>query len=321
MAADHLSEAARVAVTQCLDVRPGESVVVVCDEPCRAIGAALWTASNDAGADAVLAEIRPRSEHGEEPPQPVADAMAAADVVFAPTSRSLTHTDARRRATAAGARVATLPGITDEIMGRAVVADYSAIERRTEALAERIRGREQIRVTSPAGTDVSFSIAGREIMCDTGVVHEPGITNLPAGEAFLAPVEGTAQGRIAVDGSIGASGVLDAPIVIEIVDGRATTITGHPYSETLARDMDAAGPDARNLAELGIGTNDAARLTGVVLEDEKILGTIHLAFGDNKSMGGTVSAPFHSDGIVLRPTVWVDDECIMRDGDLLDDVG
>lgn len=317
MRREGLTRGATIAVEQCLGVKAGEVVLVVCDRPCRTIGRALFRAAVSVGADAQLVEMLPRAEHGVEPPPTVAAAMAKAHVVFAPTSKSLTHTEARRNATKAGARVATLPGITKEIMSRALLADYRAIERRTLRLAERLRGRSTVRVTTPAGTDIAFSIAGREPHADTGIVRAAGITNLPAGEAFLAPVEGTGEGVVAVDGSIGASGILDGPVIITVEKGYATEISGHRYAKKLAAAMRKAGPEARNLAELGIGTNDAARLVGNVLEDEKVLGTVHLAFGDNRSMGGNVRAPFHQDGILLMPTVWVDGECILREGKLL----
>ena len=122
---------------------------------------------------------------------------------------------------------------------------------------------------------------------------------------------------VAVNGSIGDSGILTSPLLITVVDGMAVEISGNEYAANLAAAMDAAGPAARNLAELGIGTNPAAKLSGNVLEDEKILGTVHLAFGDNASMGGSVRAPYHQDGILLRPNVWVDGELLMRDGTLL----
>jgi len=312
-----LARAARVAVEQCLGVTRGEVVLVIADPPSRAIGRALWAAAIDAGGEALLVEMLPRAEHGAEPPAAVAAAMLHAQVILAPTSKSLTHTEARRAATAAGARVATLPGITEEIMARTLVADYDAIQERTERVARALEGRRAVRITTPAGTDIAFSVEGRAVLRDTGVLREPGVTNLPAGEAFLAPVEGTGEGVIAVDGSIGASGILDRPITIRVERGMATDIGGHPYAETLRRAMDVAGPEARTLAELGIGTNDSARLVGNVLEDEKILGTVHLAFGDNRSMGGTVRAPFHQDGILRRPTVWADDVPLMREGRLI----
>ena len=312
-----LDAAAKVAVRQCLAVQPNEQVVIVFDEPCCSIARALWRASCDVGAETLLIEMTPRVENGSEPPAPVTAAMRSANVVFAPASKSITHTEARRSATAAGARVATLPGITESIFSRTLVADYEAIRRRTETVASRIRNRNTVRITTPAGTDITFSIAGRDIMLDTGILRQPGVTNLPAGEAFLAPVEGTGEGVIMIDGSIAQSGVLTSPITVEVRNGLVSTISGHPYANTLLRAMEAAGPEARNLAELGIGTNDSARLVGHVLEDEKILGTVHLAFGDNRSMGGSVRVPFHQDGILLSPSLWVDDEQVMRDGEFV----
>lgn len=315
---EQIAKAAAVAVEQCLAVEAGETVLIVCDEPCRDVGYALWRAAADVGAEVQIIEMLPREENGAEPPASVAAAMRVADVVFAPASKSLTHTDARRAASAAGARIATLPGITEEIMSRALMADHEEIARLTGRIAAWLRGRERVRITSPAGTDVSFSIAGREVHEDVGLVREPGeVTNLPAGEAYVAPVEGTAQGIVAFDGSIAESGVLDEPIIVRIVDGNATEISGAPYAPELAAAMDRVGPEARNVAELGIGTNPAAKLSGSTLEDEKILGTVHIAFGDNQSMGGAVSAPYHQDGILLKPTVLVDDELLMKDGELI----
>lgn len=316
MAVSPLTQAARVAVSQCLGVVKSDQVLVITDEPCLVIGRALFEASVETGADTQIVEILPRAENGAEPPPPVAAAMLAAQVVFAPTSKSLTHTEARRRASEAGARVATLPGITGDIMSRALLADYEAISARTRRVVELLRGKKSVRVTTPAGTDISFSVEGRNAAADTGILKEPGVTNLPAGEAYVAPVEGTGQGVIVIDGCIGASGVLQEPIVITVRDGMAVGVEGHPYAAVLEKRMDAAGPDARNLAEFGIGTNDAARLVGKVLEDEKILGTVHLAFGDNRSMGGTVRVAFHQDGILLRPTVWADSFLLLDNGDL-----
>ena len=73
----------------------------------------------------------------------------------------------------------------------------------------------------------------------------------------------------------------------------------------------------RNIAELGIGTNEKAIVTGVVLEDEKAMGTVHVALGDNASMGGTVHAPIHLDGVVLKPTLMVDETVILEAGKLM----
>ena len=138
--------------------------------------------------------------------------------------------------------------------------------------------------------------------------------NLPTGEAYLAPLEGQSSGVVVVDGSMAGVGVTQQPIRIVVENGYATEITGGPEAQTLIALLEPHGRDARNVAEFGIGTNDRARLTGVILEDEKVMGTIHIAFGDNKSMGGTVGVPSHLDGLVKQPTVWFDDRKIMEDG-------
>jgi leucyl aminopeptidase (aminopeptidase T) len=129
------------------------------------------------------------------------------------------------------------------------------------------------------------------------------------------PVEGASQGVLVVDGSMAGLGrIEDAPIRVEVADGRAVSVTGGREAARLLVMMDAAGAAARNVAELGVGTNERARITGTILEDEKILGTVHVAFGNNVSMGGTVAVPFHLDGVVLRPTLHVDGEMLLDRG-------
>ncbi|HEC83230.1 MAG TPA: aminopeptidase [Firmicutes bacterium] len=315
---DDLVEAARIALTDCAGVKKGENVVVVVDEPLREIGKAFWEAARDLGTDAILCEIIPRSTNGEEPPTAVAALLSACDVFMIPTSKSLTHTDARRQACANGARGATLPNIAIDTMKRTLRADYKQIEARTKQVAAAIRGAKEARLTTELGTDITMSLEGRECKEDTGIVTQPGsFTNLPAGEAYLAPVEGTAKGTIVADGSCAGVGVLKQPITIKVVDGFATEITGGEEAKALTELVDRFSKDARNIAELGIGTNDKAILCGSVLEDEKVMGTVHIALGDNISMGGKVSVPSHLDLIIKKPTLIIDGKEIIKDGKLL----
>ncbi len=314
-----IKEAAMNTMAGCMAVKKGESVLVICDEPERKIGVTLWEAAKELGAEAMLLEIIPRSGNGEEPPFPVAELMKTVDVLLCPTSKSLTHTDARREASKAGTRAATLPGITEDCMIRCLSADYNKIAKLSERVAEVLSAGTRARVTSPAGTDVSFSIEGRCAHADTGLVHRPGdMSNLPAGEAYLAPVEGTANGTVIFEAAVAGLGKLgDEKIRLKIEDGYATEITGGPQAARLESIIEPHGRDGFNLAELGVGTNDKAEITGLILEDEKILGTVHLALGDNKSMGGNIGVPSHLDGLVLKPTLWVDEKLIMEDGRLL----
>jgi leucyl aminopeptidase (aminopeptidase T) len=298
-----------------MGVRPREIVLVVTDPARLRIAKALVEAAEKARAETMLMCMRARSRHGEEPPKPVERAMIASDVVLAPTTYSLTHTQARLRACRAGARVATMPMITEEMMCRgAMLADYQEVSRLTHKIADLLTKASEVEVSTPAGTDLVLDISGREAVADTGIFHNPGdFGNLPAGEAFIAPVEGRARGRIVVDGSM--VDTLWATIEIKVEGGRATRISGRPANR-LVKMLEDAGQKAYNLAEFGIGTNPKARLIGNVLEDEKVLGTCHVAFGDNSTFGGRVRAGIHVDGILLKPTIKLDGKIIMEKGRL-----
>lgn len=313
-----LMAGAKVAVAQCLGVQAGETVLVITDEYCRDVGEALWRAAEEAKADPLLLFMRPRDTHGEEPPRPVAEAMKVAAVCVAPTSRSLTHTLARRQASAAGARIASMPGITAEMMARALAVNYEEIAELTEKVARILDEGETVRVATSAGTDLILSIRGRKSTRDTGIYRQPGdFGNLPAGEAYIAPIETSGKGRIVVNGSMAGLGVLDHPIIMDIKEGRAVSITGGSEADKLIRILDRVGADARIIGELGIGTNPAARIIGNVLEDEKVLGTVHIALGANASFGGEIQVACHLDGILLKPTLWVDGTQLMCEGQLI----
>jgi aminopeptidase len=312
-----LYSAAQVAVRDCMGLQAGERVAVITDEPCRRIGQTMFRVVGDFGNDVFLVEITPRRTNGEEPPPEVAELMQRMDVVLIPTSKSMTHTNAKRSAQAKGVRIATLPGVTEAMMVRCMNADYHKIAELTNMLAAMLDKTDVIRVTSPGGTDITLPVRGRKAIPSHGLFREKGKGgNLPTGEAFLAPLEGQSQGVVVVDGSMAGVGMVKQPIRIAVKDGYAEEITGGDEARKLIDLLEIHGRLSRNVAEFGIGTNDRATITGVILEDEKVLGTIHIAFGDNVTMGGTVNVQSHLDGLVLSPSVWFDDSLIMKDGKL-----
>ncbi|MBM4089655.1 MAG: aminopeptidase [Planctomycetes bacterium] len=313
-----LFAAALVAARDCMGVQHGEKVVIVTDAPMRRLADALFQANVSLQAETLIVEMTPRESNGAEPPELVAGLMTRADVVFCPTSKSLTHTDARRAASAAGVRVATLPGVTEEIMVRCMNADYHAIAARTKYLCQLMEQTKIVRVVAPGGTDITLPIEGRIAHASSGLFREKGQWgNLPTGESYVAPVEGTSNGIVVVDGSMAGIGMVRQPIRIVVRDGYAEEISGGPEAERLISLLEPHGRDARTVAEFGIGTNDKAVLSGQIIEDEKVMGTIHIAFGDNKSMGGSVRVASHLDGLITRPTVWFDGTLVMTDGALL----
>lgn len=312
---DKLARSAKIAISDCMAVKPGENVVIVADEPKREIGVALWEQAVQIGADAVYMEIIPRKIHGTEPPPTVAEAMKKADVVLGPTSKSFSHTVARKEANKAGARIATLPDITAEMMERTLCADYKKIGILSEKFAQILSAGKTAHLTTKAGTDLTMSIAGREAHPDTGLNHTPGsFSNLPAGEAYIAPLEDTAEGVLVVDGAMAGIGVLSAPIRMTVEKGYVAGIEGGPEAAKLQAMLDEYGKPARNIAELGIGTNDKAIITGNILEDEKVMGTVHVALGNSASFGGRVEVPIHLDGILNHPTLTIDGQVVIRDG-------
>ena len=265
------------------------------------------------GAEALLLEMSERAGHGAEPPDAVAAALAASDAFVAPTTKSLSHTEARRAASARGVRGASMPGVTVDMLVRTMSCDFAALRRRARALAEILTEGREVRVTSVEGTDLRLLIEGRRGVADDGDISAPGaFGNLPAGEAFVAPIEGSTSGRVTFDG---ATPALGEPLAVTIEDGYARAWEGRA-GERFAEMASPHGPQAFAVAELGIGTNDAARLSGVLLEDEKVLGTIHVAFGDNHSFGGSLRVDWHHDFVVLRPHVTVDGRVILSSGRL-----
>ena len=314
-----LDTASQIAIRDCMGAKKNEKILVITDELKREIGLSLHENAIRMGYFAVLVEMKSGKINGEEPSPEVAELMQKFDVVFCPTAKSLTHTDARRAASAKGVRVATFPGITKEVMIRGMNADYKAIAKRTIKLQKILEKGKSIRVTAPNGTDISFKIAGRKVIPSKGLFHKKGESgNLPTGEAFLAPVEGTSNGVFIVDGSMAGLGLIkNVNIRIEVEKGYATKISGGIFAKKLRIMLDKVGKDARNIAEFGVGTNDSAKLSGILLEDEKVMGTIHIALGNNVSMGGSVNVPIHLDGVVKKPSVWMDGRLLMRDGKLL----
>ena len=310
-----LERAVRAVVRDCLAVKPGEELLVVCDSGTRSIGAALRAEGEAAGADAVLAEMAPREVDGTEPPAGIAAAMAAADVVLAPTTASVSHTSARREASAAGVRIATLPGVTEEMLARVMSADVEGLRRRGAALAELLTGSSEAVLRSGGGGELRLSLEGREGIADDGDLSEPGaFGNLPCGEGFISPHEDAGSGTLTVDGSIASIGQVASPVKLDIEDGRIVGAEGDEAERLLATLEERGG---NNIAELGIGTNEKAQVTGNILEDEKILGTVHVAFGASASIGGVVQVPVHLDCVILRPELEIDGRVVVRDGQLL----
>lgn len=309
-----LERGARIVLKDCMSVKEKETVLIITDTIKRRIGEALFTVSVKLKTEAALVIILPRMWHGEEPPRFVAEAMKYADVVVCPTRFSMTHTSARKRACETGTRIATMPGITEEMFSKGgITANYEELENFTKYIAKRLT-KAKIATLIKDTSRLTLDLKGRKAIASTGLIRRPGEGgNLPSGEAYIAPIEGKSHGTITIDGSMAGIGRLKSSIRIVVKDGYVSDIRGK-LADTLKKIL---GPskEARNIAELGIGTNNKARLTGNILEDEKVYGTVHIAFGNNSTFGGMIKTDIHIDGVIKKPTLYLDGELIIKEGE------
>lgn len=313
-----LYNASLIALRDCMGLKKDETLLIITDELKKEIGQTLHEVGKELCKESLLVEIKSREINGEEPPVQIAELMKKVDVVICPTTKSLTHTDARREASKVGVRVGTMPGITIDTMVRCLNADYDKIIALTDFIAKKLIGVRNIRVVTEKGTDVLMPVDGRNILPSKGVLKNKGESgNLPSGEVFLAPWEDKTNGKLVIDGSMASVGMVKTPITIEIVNGYAEKISGGEEAQKLIVLFEKSGRASRAVAEFGMGTNYKAQLTGMILEDEKVFGTIHIAFGNNISMGGNISINSHLDGLVTEPDVYFDDELIMKKGKMI----
>ena len=312
----------------CLGVKPGEHFQALVDEPFADVGARLCDAALAAGAASAACVVVPDSARplltSYEPFVASLGRTGAIcfwfmhihDGEFAGFRKPL-----YARALETGTRVAFGGRMDRSMLEHEMAADYGVLRELTAALGARLTGSRRVRVTTPGGTDCTFDVTGREWKLDDGVLDKPGaFGNLPAGEVFVAPLATGAHGVCVIDRSIalGGEGLVDEPVQLTFRQGRIVAVEGGRSAESTRAAIAEAGAGADVVAELGIGTNASARITGSVITDEKVLGTAHVAFGDNASAsyGGDNPAAIHVDGVMADATIEADGEVVFALGAL-----
>lgn len=313
-----LSDVSRTVIEELGEVNADEEVLVIADPETVPVSRALANAARAAGAAATLAVMPRMRTPGEEPPETIAAAMRGADAVFAANGTSLGHTEARKAANDSGTRIAILRGIDEEMMIEgAMRTDFARLREITGLVCAALENAEEAHVSTPAGTDLDLSLAGRSAAPLDGYFHEGfGFSNFPPGLAVSSPVEGSAEGRIVFDFSMDAIGRLEGPIGVDVEDGHVVSVDGGSEAAAFRRLLEAADENASNLAEFALGTNPDARLIGNLAEDKKRAGIVDFAVGDNASIGGHTESDLHIDAIVLEATVVLDGVEIIAAGEL-----
>jgi len=262
--------------------------------------------------------------HGSEPGKDVEQKMKGADVAIAITSYSLSHTEARENATKSGTRIASMPMFLPEMFypGGPMATDFTKVHEECQRIAKLVDQAREVTVTSPGGTELKFSLEGRKGLIDDGIFTEKGaFGNLPSGEVFSVPLEGTTNGNLVVEKGWYTN--LEEDMTFVFQDGQVIEVIGGGRVGGGFREMLACGKDEqpylsrRNCAELGIGMNPNARRPDNVLEAEKIRETIHIAIGDSSHMGGKVTADLHQDFVIPKPTLEFDGKTILKDGKII----
>jgi leucyl aminopeptidase (aminopeptidase T) len=316
----------QIIVNKCLNIKKGERVIIVTDKFKRKFAYNIFEASRVI-TDTIILEIPPTRFNGEDPSPTVYEIVEKADVLIAPTTMSLSHTRAFVNARRHHARIASLPGITEKIFIHSIDVNYNKMSSLTHRLANYCKGKNIIKVSSPMGTDVEFSIKSRKPLALDGICHNKGgFINLPDGEMCIAPLEDSLNGQIVFDLSMspdhktkwGKIGLLkNDPIKLKINEGKIISFGDGKKAGILKMIMKNADKNANSIAEFAFGTNDKARITGYILEDEKTLGTIHFAFGSNVSLGGNNQSNLHVDGIISKADVSIDNVLVMKRGKIL----
>lgn len=304
---------AHQVLTHNLGLHAADTVLIVTIPEMLEQETALWFEISKTIAHSVeLIVITDMSHSGQEPPAEIIAKAEQASLSIFQTEHSLTHTQAGKAAILNQGRGASLPGANYELILRSLAADHQPIVTLGEKLKKLLSQSKKIEITSSAGTALTTDIRSNKVYNDSGLIPVGELGNLPGGEVFFAPLLGSAQGTIVIDGSI-ADDILDEPITITVKDGLATRITGGTAARNLKQALTAAGPLAFSVAEIGIGTNPTAQISPNLLEAEKAYGTVHIAFGNSSAIGGEINVPVHIDGLVAEPTVRVDGKVILKD--------
>lgn len=310
-------QAGRNVFKNCLNVRQDEKVLIISDRGKIEVEAPIFFEAAKEFTNQVELVETPPVAGGQEPPEAAANKMLTADLVLLITSFSLSHSLAFQNAKRKGVRIASLPGITKETILRTLSENPKEIAQTTKKIAGVLTAGKTAHLESRNGTQVTFSLEGRDALADTGLITNPGDSGtLPGGAAFISPKEGTSRGTLIFDCGFSPTFV-DEKIRLTIKKGRVVKIEGGKAALQLETMLLAIGEKGHNIAELGVGTNPFCRLEFGVLEAEKVEGTIHVALGSSAAIGGEVDIPFHCDGLILKPTLEVDKETIVKEGRII----
>ncbi len=315
-----MAKGANTVVNVCAGIKDGEQVVIITEASKINIAKSIAAAVVSANAEPIISFMLPRERDGQEPPSTIAKAMKYSDAFIAVVEKSITHTNAVKNAVENGSRGIVLTQFSEDMMiSGGLEADFKEVAPTCKAMAKSLENAKQIRLTTPYGTDLTFSAEGRRGNALFCIVEKGEFSPIPTIEANVSPLEGTARGKIVADASIPYIGIglLDEHVTFEVEEGKIISISGGKQAEILKKDLESKNdPNVYNIAELGVGLNPKCRFTGFMLEDEGVYGTVHIGIGTSITLGGVVKAACHYDVIMTKPTIYVDGVIVLKDGEV-----
>lgn len=308
-----------------LNLHAGQRVAIAADTATDPMVVSAFMAAAHALDIIPVANIGlPVPFHHAPPDQMQIDAMRNADLVHLVTSKGLIHAQPCHELQLEGKRFLASEEITTDMLRMgAATADYERMNLVGERIYELLHNGRRMHVTSPQGMEWTAGIDGRPSwLCAAKVLENPGCDlyacGFPDGEAGMSPIEETINGTIVWDTSMHQIGLLSEPITCRVVNGRAVDITGGPQAQRLISYIQENGDDQSwIIGETSVGLNEKARTTGLVREDKKLAGCMHIALGMNTDTGGAVASKTHVDGVCRQPTLYVDDTLVLKDGQIV----
>jgi leucyl aminopeptidase (aminopeptidase T) len=306
----------------CAGLQPQEKVAIVTDFLKVTIAETLASAASAIGAEPVILIMPPREVDGQEPPEIVAEALKKADLILTPVSKSVTHTNAIREAVAQGSRGIMLSAfVEDQLISGGIDADFDAIKPLCEKVAQLLEKAKLAKLTTPAGTNLVMDLSNRKGNAHPGIARKASqITTIPNIESSTSPVEGKTEGILVGDASIPYYdiGLLREPVYMTVREGRIVDIKGGDQAQTIAQMMAAQeDPNVYNIAQLAFGLNPHCKMRGVMLDDEGVYGTSHIGIGTSTILGGKIKTKMHYDILMWKPTLELDSQVVLRDGEWL----
>jgi len=297
------------------NLKKDEKLCIISDKNTENLGNLFFKNAKESNFDVEHLIMDELKMHGEEPPKSIAESMKKSNLIIGLTSFSIAHSKARINAELMGIRYLSLPDYSKEILSNpALQENFLQKSKKLISLANKLSRGKKIRVISEKGTNIELDIENRKGNSAPGFVNNKILLGSPPDiEVNISPNENYSNGEIVIDGSIPHPkiGLLEKPIILKIENGVITSISGDPQIKSqLESIFSKYSKKSRILAELGIGYNSMAKLSGNMLIDEGTYGTIHFGFGSNLALGGLNEINFHLDFVTYEDSIIIDDETI-----------